>query len=140
MRSMLRLAAAAALVLSIGTAHADQAPNSPWYYAGGADLIEPGHTVWTNAGITVQSNTYAGCVAQLNYDLDYRLDNGWTLHQLHPCHIVRPGFGVGVPADRVLTRDDLAGIVEGTTVLRERYRIDQFETEINKLLGLQPQR
>jgi hypothetical protein len=131
---MLRYAAAAALVFSIGTAQAEQTPNSPWYYAGGADLIEPGHTTWTyNTGITVQNNTYAGCVAQLNYDLDYRLDNGWTLHQLHPCHIVRPGFGTA-PADRVLTRADLVTITEGTNVLRERYRIDQYEAEVNKLL------
>lgn len=135
MRSMLRLAAAAALVFSIGAAQANQTPNSPWYYSGGADLIEPGHTTWTyNTGITVQNNTYAGCVAQLDYDLDYRLDNGWTLHQLHPCHIVRPGFATGVAADRVLTRDDLVTITEGTTVLRERYRIEQFEAEMNKLL------
>lgn len=138
-RSMLRLAAAAALVLSVGSAHAEDLPNSPWYYAGGADLIEPGHTVWTNGGITVTNATYTGCVEQLQYNLDWRLDNGYQIHHLYPCHIVRPGFGTpGVAAaDHVLSRDDLVRVINGTTVLRERYRVDQFEAEVGKLLQQQ---
>lgn len=139
-RSILCLAAAAAFMFSVGAAHADQVQGSPSYYAGGADLIEPGHTEWTNGGITITNATYAGCVADLNYQVAYRLDEGYQVHQLYPCHIVRPGFSTSSAssADHVLSRDDINHVVNGTTVLRQRYRIDQFEAELGKL-G-QPQR
>ncbi|HJU38164.1 MAG TPA: hypothetical protein VJ724_01230 [Tahibacter sp.] len=133
-RSMLRLAAAAALVFSVGSAQAEQTQGTPSYYGGSARLINPGNTVWTGASVAVTDSTYPGCAQQLQDAIDYRLDQGYQLVDTNGCHIVYPGIVIGAtPVDRVFTRDEIANVIDGTTVLRERYRIDQFEADVQKL-------
>ena len=139
MRSMLRLAAAAALVFSIGTAQAENQPTPPFKYAGGADLISPNQTVWTNGGITIVRATYPDCVTALQEDIAYRISQGYQLHELYPCHLVRPAFGTSTAnsADHVLSPAAIDNLINGTTVLRERFRIDLYEAETKKLLQQQ---
>jgi hypothetical protein len=133
LRSLTRLAAVAALAAA-GSAQAYLPPGAGPYYAGSADLIDPGATVWTGSGLVVTDATYSGCVTQLSNAIAWKTSQGYGVINIHSCGIVHPWISVpGTTVDQVFSRDQIDHVLHGADVLRERYRIEQYENELRKL-------
>lgn len=136
-RSLIRLAALAALAVA-GSAHAYLPVGTAPYYAGSADLIDPGQSSWTGSGLVVTDSTVPGCNAQLSDAIAWRIAHGWGVINIHYCGLVQPWITApGTTVDAVLSPVQIDNILNGSRVLRERYRIDQYENELRKLYPAQ---
>ena len=107
---------------------------------GGTSPRYCGSAWFTNSsGVGVCEGSHSVCTASLQSAINIRLGWGWTLQSMTPCslsqwwgppytQIVAPG---GEPTDYVIDHEHLAA-VEGE--LRERYRIDEYEAELQRAL------
>jgi hypothetical protein len=93
------------------------------------------------------ANTYQGCLDQLNYTLDWltgpaqnTTESYYHVATVVPCHFIPPWGGVGV-VNQGISLDLLMDFSVGERALRQRYRLDQYEAELDALYKrLQPPR
>ncbi len=134
----LRVLAGVALMLGGISAQAEMLPGTVWYSAL-IKMQEPAPSSAINEYV-ISSPTLAGCQSQVTYTLNARTSSPYfyTLVSLSGCSFHISGFA---SAEDHLEPVLFTDFNRHEGVLRERYRIDEYETELSKLYQrLQPAR
>ncbi|MBL8300620.1 MAG: hypothetical protein JNN30_19955 [Rhodanobacteraceae bacterium] len=130
----IRVLAAAAL-LAAGVAQAEINGPTIWYSAT-VDYVCDGEA----SSRVISEPSMALCQHYLNQELLDVNNAGCDLVDLDPCRFHFHGFS-NVQDGQSLPAQLATDFVHGETQIRERYRIDEYEAEMGKLIRrLQPQR
>ena len=130
----IRLLAATAL-LCAGAAHAEIVGPVTWY-SGSIDYVCNGEA----SGRVISEPSLSLCQYYLQQELDDPNNADCEMVDLHPCSFHFHGFsGVEQAVSHPAELNTNFGNEEG--VLRQRYRIDEYEAEMGKLIRrLQPRK
>ncbi|WP_313917420.1 hypothetical protein [Tahibacter sp.] len=134
----LRVLAGFALMLGGLSAQAEMLPGTVWYSAV-IKMQEPAPSSAVNEYV-ISSPTVAGCQSQVTSTIDVRTSSPYfySLISLSGCSFHISGFASAEAELQPVLFTDF-NHYEG--VLRERYRIDEYEVELSKLYQrLQPAR
>lgn len=139
----LRILAATAALLVTGAAQAYINGPTVWY-SGTLEFSCPktlpsGDVVITAESHAISEPSLVACQTHWNDTYQYRINAGCTATELNYCafHFAP----IGVSAEEHLSPVLFTDFIREEQVLRERYRIDQFETELKNLYKrLQPTR